>query len=178
MRYPIFFAVVLVAAAFAPVGVVTAQEDGNVTVDVGGTDRTNCTEHIGEDVSLCSATVDDGRVELELISDEMMIITITDAGAMMEGGEIPQSDVRLRPDRRTTFQMDLTESDGFVGVTIDTGDVLYGKVIEEQTPPLLARPSKTDTVLVGSTIFALFAVALPLSWWQVKRTEGGEKDVF
>ena len=178
MRHPVFFAVLLVAAAFAPVGVVSAQEDGNVSVDVGGDDRTNCTEHIGEHVSLCSATVDDGRVELELISDQMMIVTITDAGGIMEGGEIKRADVRLRTDRRTTFEMEVTESDGFVGVTIDTGTTLYGKVIEEQTSPFLARPTKADSLLIGLTVFGLFAVSLPVSWVAIKRRDGGEKDVF
>lgn len=177
MRYSVFIAVLLVATAVAP-GAVVAQEDGNVSVDVGADDRPNCTEHVGEHVSICSATVEDGRVYLELISDQMMLITITDAGAMMEGGEIPQANVRLRPDRRTTFQMDVTESDGFVGVTLDTGTVLYGKVIEEQTPPFLARPTKTDALLVGLTIFGLFALALPASWRFVKRRRGGERDVF
>jgi len=127
----------------AGVGPVAAQEgptSDNTTVDVQVSDGggEECTEHIDEVVSVCSRTYENGDAILELQSERITRVTLTDAGAFVEGGQINRQQTTLR-EGRNTIRFRATEVQGFVGVAVDTGRVLYAVKIEELSdsgPPI------------------------------------------
>lgn len=138
----VFLAVLLVGLLAAPVA---AQENGTASVEVNvGSNGGNTTtpepalEVIDNRTAIESAEFVDGEIRLVLVSDSLQRVVLTDAGAVLEGGEVPQKDARLR-EGRNRVSMPVTEFDGRVIVTIATRDVLYAVPIET-SPPLIGGP--------------------------------------
>jgi hypothetical protein len=160
-KFLLITALVVASLAVAPVA---AQENATETdtgfdhEDLTGED---CTVHIDRHVSLCSVEHRNGEVILEFRTDRPETITVTDAGGMMHGGEILRKDFLIRGDR-STVRMPVTKANGFVGVTIDTGRVLYGVPVETSSS-LIGGPwdySDTQAAALGGGIGSAVVVLL------------------
>lgn len=184
---PIFVILTVVAVATLAGAPVSAQADSpsnqtagnasvNVTVgqDTGPEIPEECSEQIDSETYLCSASTDGDTVTLSLYSLDVQTPTFTDAGGFMSGGVVYQQENRLYPDRKTSVVIPVTESDGFVGVSIATSEVLYAVPLKEPSPSFLpGRPSVYDAAIAGATVFAMFAICLPGSYWLLRKFKGG-----
>jgi len=122
---------------------------------------------------ICDVSLDGDVAVLVLRSDKLQRVTIVDAGGLMQEGEINRGRVTLRPDEPNTVRFPITRHNGFAGVTIDTGEVLYGLPIEDNTA-LIGGPWTREDVTVGSLSGAA-SVAL-MSIVIVVRTVTGKVD--
>lgn len=156
---PIFIliAALVVATFAAPV----AAQDGNVSVGVQGETET-CDRYITEYISLCSADYDDGVAILVLEGDRRERVTITEAVALTEPGELNRESFIV--DGRTEIRFAVSPSNGAAGVTIDDGSTLYGLPLEA-SEPLIAGPfTASDAQAAGLggalsvSVFTLFLV--------------------
>lgn len=96
---------------------------------------------------------EEGEVKLTFESDIARSVTLTDAGAVREGGEVPRRTVILEPGE-STVRFPVTEVDGLAAVTIGTSSVLYSVVLED-TSGLLDVPAPSDRAAL------LIGIALP-----------------
>ena len=80
-----------------------------------------------------STTVDDGRMVLVIHSDVVQRVVLTDAGAVWQGGEVPQREYTLQPGPNRV-EVPVTEISGQVAVTIATSRVLYSTVVVTNDP--------------------------------------------
>lgn len=87
-----------------------------------------CTERIDAIVSICSSSYENGQAVIEMYSTRPQRVVVTDAAVFMSGGEVERQAFHL--DGRTTVEFPATEYQGYVGVSIDTGRVLYAEPIE------------------------------------------------
>jgi hypothetical protein len=169
-----FFVLMLVLVATATVtGGVAAQEnvtvgnDTNVSVDAGA-DEPRCTETVSEELSICSAELDGNAAVLELQSDGVQRITLTEA--MQQTGELSRQDFLLT-DGRNTVRLQLSqEADGDIGVTIDTGDVLYGKIIEHDSALIGGPWSSSDAQ--AAALGGALSVSITTLWLVIRRLRG------
>lgn len=175
MRTQFLLALVLVALAVGPAAVAAqettsteapptateepadrAEPDGADQIIEELRDRDSCAEPeaIDSRTVLCSATVKDGVAVLVLRSDRPQRITLTDSGAFMAGGEVPQKMATLRAEEPNTVRMDVTSYRGFSGVSIQTTRVLYAVPLERQTT-LVGPPWGPSDVQLGAVTAAL-----------------------
>lgn len=167
-------ALVVASLAVAPVAAQENATDTGTGLEAEDLTGDECTVHIDQHVSLCSAEYRDGEVVLELRSDRPETITVTDAGGIMNGGEILRKDYVLRSDRRSTVRMPVTKANGFVGVTIDTGRTLYGVPLETSST-LIGGPwdyADTQAAALGGGIGSA-AIVLLLTLRTIYGREGG-----
>jgi hypothetical protein len=103
------------------------------------TDRCESPQVIDNSTVICSsALVDDGRyAEIVIRSDHTQRVTLTDGAGLMTAGPINRKTFTVREGEMNTLRLRVTRVDGFAGVTIDTGTVLYG------------LPLETSSTLVG-----------------------------
>ncbi|WP_311170622.1 hypothetical protein [Halobellus ordinarius] len=134
MKLHFFVALTLVALAILPATAVA--QDTNVSVEVPGSDNSTqqeCTETVDETLAICSAQLDGDTVVLDLLSTETQRVTLTEA--MRTSGELSRQTFTISEGRNTLrFEMTQAVGSGDVGVTIDNGDVLYGKIVEKNNP--------------------------------------------
>jgi len=119
-----------------------------VDVDAQNGSEAKCTEHIDASLALCSASLNGDTVILQFESSTPQRIVLTEA--MTRTGELSRERVFVN-EGRNTVRFELTQSGGGskVGVTIDTGATMYGKVIEDN-PPLIGGPwSASDAQAAG-----------------------------
>ena len=155
-------AIVLVAAAFAPAAAGQDITNASDIEFVPGQDATGCTEQIDDRTAICSVDYADGHVVIDLYSDRTQIVTLTDAGGIMQGGEINRETRPLRAEGITTVRFRATSHDGFVGVSIDTGRVLYGVPVETRSA-MFGGPwtsSDAQAAALGAGVSVSFAVLL------------------
>jgi hypothetical protein len=152
------FIALLALAAVAIVPAPIAAQDVNVTVGANSTD--SCSEPVVIDnhTAVCSATLDGRIAELVVWSDRPQRgIVLTDASRRTEHGEIPRSRYQLR-EGTNTLRLRLAETSGRRGVTIDTGEVLYGIPLGESSSiisgPFDGRDAQI-TALGGATSVAM-----------------------
>ncbi|WP_135365887.1 hypothetical protein [Halosimplex halophilum] len=118
---------------------------------------------------------DAGTVTLVFRSERPTSVTLADAGAFMQEGEINRRTEVM--DGKTKVEFAVTESNGFVGVSISTQETLYGHPIKIGSNDFVpGGPSPEDTWLAGSTVFVLFAVALPGAFYANRKLRGTEHD--
>lgn len=173
MRLHIFLLATLLLAAAT--GAVAAQEDTiplEERVDDG--DQYECIEHIDPNTAICEVGIVDGHAELIIESDRRQRITLTEA--MFRGdGELNRDSVLLEEGvNRVHFA---TDTSGDVAVTIDTGSVLYGKMIDT-TDPLVGGPwsaSDTQAAALGGASGVSFAVLLVVFRTLYSRESGIER---
>lgn len=142
--------------------------------DLPGQNETNqeppAHERIDEHTQLVDANLVDGTAVLMIKSSKNQKITITDAGAMMRGGEIPRQDFIVREGEITTIRMDVYSENGFAGVTVDTGSTLWAVPLEDPYTFLPGGPTTSDVQLAGLTGLATTGIlALAIA---VKRRRG------
>ena len=130
-----------------------------------GLDLESCEkpEAIDSSTVLCSAEVKGEYAELVLRSDLDQRITVTDAGGIMEPGPINRQRYTLREDEENTVRIKITQVDGFAGVSVDTGRVLYAVPIEQDSELIGPPWGPTDAqmaALGGSASVAAITVLL------------------
>jgi hypothetical protein len=165
---PFFTLITLLVVAMLVPGAVAAQENAtnatDATDDLPDDRLDDCTEHIDNVTTLCSAEYENGRITLELHSDRPQRVTLTDAGGMMEGGEITQQTSHLS-EGRNTVHISVTQHNGFAGVTVNTGRTLYAVPVEQDSsligPPWTAQDVQLSA-LAGAVVTAL--LTLYLTW--------------
>jgi hypothetical protein len=100
-----------------------------------------------------------GRLTLTIRSETVQQVTLSDAGALIDGGRIAQRSVVLKDGSVQEISIPATEVDGFVGASVATQTGLYGVPVE--TPGFrLDVPAESDTLALGvgvllTPIFAL-----------------------
>ncbi|MFA9516333.1 hypothetical protein ACERIT_03805 [Halopenitus sp. H-Gu1] len=89
---------------------------------------------------------------------------------MQQTGELSRQQFLLT-DGRNTVRLRLSqEADGDIGVTIDTGDVLYGKVIEHDSALIGGPWSSSDAQAAG--IGGALSVSITTIWLVIRRLRG------
>lgn|GEM_PF-2796706 len=189
-----FFALLMVVATAASAGIGTATaaplqvDAGNASVDVevgddsGSSNESTipeeCTEEVDRATVICSSTLDDGTAVLKIWSFRSQSVTLYDAGAFIEGGEVTEGNFRLLPDRVNRVELDVTVTDGgFAGVSIGTRYLTYAEPIEKPKPGFLpGSPQSEDPAIAALTMFLLFGCAFPASYVGLKRYAGGVTD--
>lgn len=107
-------------------------------------------EQIDVNTALCSAEFNDGAAVLTFRSDSDQTITLTDAAAFSEGGEVPERDVELEAGEMTTVRFDLSTTDaGMAGVGVRTEFTLYSVVFAEERQLIGGPWSVTDARIAG-----------------------------
>lgn len=140
---------VLVAVALAigaaPVGAVEVPIGGNATDDAPASTPTptpepQAREWVDNLTAIESARYDAERgvMVLKMHSTITQRVTLTDAGAVFDGGQVPRRSARLG-EGLNRVEMPVTEIQNRVVVTISTRNVLYAKVIETGSP-IIAGP--------------------------------------
>jgi len=131
------------------VGTVAAQESGStIQVETDGSERVETCEVIDSQTSLCDAELENGSAVLTLQSDTNQRITFTDAGAFVAGGVV-DTQTRTVTEGRSEIVMPVTQHNGFAGVSISTGDVLYAVPLESQSS-MLKPPITSSDVQAGA----------------------------
>lgn len=154
---------ILVAVFIISLGVMTATasaQDVNIT---SGTETP--TPEIGDRPISVSRTLllhdaeysaDTGMARLTLhnTGDTRISVTITDAGAFMDGGEIPQRAITIDPGKET-IEMPVTETPGgSAGVTIDAQNTLYAVPLERNNV-LIGGPWTANDARLGAAFGAI-----------------------
>lgn len=145
-------------------GTVAAQESGSaVQVETGESEQVTC-EVIDSDTSLCDTTLENGSAVLTLQSDVNQRITFTDAGAFVAGGVV-ETQTRIVTEGRSEIVMPVTQQNGFAGVSISTGDVVYAVPLES-TSSLLEPPVTSSDVqaAAGGGAFSVSVAVLFITW--------------
>mgnify|MGYP006271425965 CR=1 FL=1 len=119
---------------------------GQQPIDISelNNNETAC-QTIDGQTSVCSAELVDGNTaELVIESSSTQRVTLTDGMALMTGGEIYQNSYTLTEgDNRIEFPV--TQHRGAAAVSLDTGRVLFGLPLKEQTS-LLDQPVTASDV--------------------------------
>jgi hypothetical protein len=145
---PRFFLIAVVVVASLS-GAVAAQ-------DTNATDATNttaeqpdtCSRAITPTLKLCSADYVDGEAVLVLDSQTRDRVTVTEAVDLSTPRELRRDSFIV--DGKTEIRLPVRSSNGRAGVTLDTGDVLYG------------IPVRTENTLIGGPFTASDAQAAGL----------------
>ncbi|ADB79721.1 ORF5 [Haloarcula hispanica pleomorphic virus 1] len=161
------------------VGTAPVAAQSNETTEVPLGDRLQgdeCDEPraIDNNTVLCSARLEDGDAVLVLRSDFTQRITVTDAGAFMAGGDVPEQKATLREDERNTVRMPVTMVDGFAGVSIDTAANLFAVPLEKQQTIIGGPWSSGDTAvsaLAASTSVIVVIVVKVIRYLAGRTTE-------
>jgi len=132
----------------------TRPTASSTTAD-NGTDWT----WIDNSTAVISADLDRGdeTVEITLYSEIPQRVTLTDSGDFVEGGEVKQRSVYLRPGETRTFEFSITVVDRgfgntFAGVSISTPKTLYALPLESSSPLIGGPWTAGDVQLVGLVI--------------------------
>jgi hypothetical protein len=139
--------VVVATLVLVPGAAVGAAPNQSVNVSTGD-DPCSEPEPIDEDTVLCSAELDGNTAVLVVESDRLQRITLTDAGGFLEGGRITRKHWTVKPDQPMTLRIDVTRSDGFAGVAVDTRETLYAVPLESRSP-LIAGPISMPMLQAG-----------------------------
>ena len=119
-----------------------------------------CTEHIDDVTSICTYHYDSdaGEIVMTLYSERPQRVTLTDAGAFMTGGEVNRARHTLKGRSKVRFAV--TEYEGFVGLSVDTGRTLYAVPVETGTA--LSAPKESDflALLAGLVVVPIGAVGI------------------
>lgn len=118
-----------------------------------------------------------GMAYVKIRSDTLQQITITDAGAFLQGGEIPRRSVMVKPGETTTIKIPATKVRGFVAVSVATPETLYAVPIsgfQTNTLAFIDRLTSPQALATGAVSMALWMVIAGL---YVLWIEGGEPEV-
>ena len=98
-----------------------------------------------------------GTVEVTIHSEIPQQITISDSGAFVEGGQVDQRTIFLKPAETRTFRFPITVVDHglgqeFAGVSITTSKTLYAVPLESSSPLIGGPWTVGDVQLVGLVV--------------------------
>lgn len=132
-------------------------------------------ESIDYTLELCDAELDGDDAVLTFRSDRDQAVTISDAGAFSNGGEVPTRDVQLEANGTTTVRFPVTEtSGGKAGVGIRTDRALFSVVLKDERV-LLGGPWTANDARVAALAAALasgFGAAVTVL--RRRRGDGGD----
>jgi hypothetical protein len=161
MKPHFFILALLVVAslAAAPAAAQTNETDVPEWFDESELEQCQEPQAVDSSTVICSSTLtDDGQyAELVIRSDETQRITLTDAGGFMAGGEINRQTFTVRADEPNTLRLRVTTVDGFAGVSVDTGSVLYAVPLDRSTTLIGPPWSASDAQLAA--LFAAISTA-------------------
>lgn len=162
MNSKFFVLLLVVASALVPAAAV-AQEDNStstptfVDVEAEGIDRyrnvTDAPEVIDAQTRVIDERYVDGRMIIIVESDEPQFVTIVDAVRVMSGGVAKKHRVPLR-EGLNRIEIPAMSDSGTAAITIDTGPVIKGVVVEH-SPPLIRGPFTADDVYLSAAAGAL-----------------------
>lgn len=116
-------------------------------------------EWIDNATQLISAEYQEGSesVEVTIHSEIPQQITISDSGAFVEGGQVDQRSIYLKPGETRTIRFPITVIDQgfgqeFVGISITTSKTLYAVPLESSSPLIGGPWTVGDVQLVGLVI--------------------------
>ncbi len=166
---------VVLALLLAVSGLPTAAAQDSpqpTTTEESTTEEEREGTRIDSGLRLVSSSYDgSGTATLVFETDGAKAVTLADAGGFMDGGQINRRTLVLKGEGTHTVEFQVTESDrGYVGVSIATQEVLYGKVIEEPTVSPFSGASGTTGWLGGASIVV---VSFLLAGYYVRSKEGG-----
>lgn len=138
----------LALSGFAAPAVAQADNATDSPIDItvpSSADNCASPEAIDNHTAICSASLEDGQAVLRLWSDTNQRITLSDAGALFEGGEIRTSRSTLLANQTTTARVPATISSGNAAVAIETGaGTLYGVPVKRSNTVLSAQVTQQD----------------------------------
>lgn len=151
MKHFLLISVTVASLLVITAAPVTAQLNETEDLDRNSEDLENCPEPeaIDADTVLCDYELNNGVAELQLRSDGLNRITLTDSGAMLSPGPVPRERYTLRPNETNTVRMDIDTSNQYSGVTVDTGPVLYAVPLREPSTLIGGPWGATDTQLAA-----------------------------
>ena len=114
-------------------------------------------ETIDASTQICDSEMNGSRAIMVIESDGPQRVTFTDAGAILDGGEIFRQSRTLR-EGANRVTMPVTVVDGNAAVTVDTGSVLWGIVLRSDSG-LLSDPITRNDVY-SAALGAASAIAL------------------
>jgi hypothetical protein len=169
----VLFGLLLLAGGLAMFVTATASAQGvglNQT-----TDEPETGERIDNNTVIIDSYYDaeSGRAILEIRSDKLQYITLSDAGAFIDGGEISQNTVPIKAGDTQEVSVAATQVQGFVGVSVSTDRVLWAEKIKD------IRKDRPPVSYQTAQLLALFAaVGTAGVTWRVvvSRRDEEEKD--
>lgn len=158
MKHISLIIIMTVATALLAGTVPAAAQQGNNTAVVDleefKDDECQSPEAINPNLVLCSTDYEDGTAILRFKADSLTRIRLTDSGAFMRGGNVPQRDVILRPDEVNTVRWDVVEYEGNAGVGVNHDDGLYSIPLEDPFVFVGGPWSSSDVQLTAITAAA------------------------
>ncbi|QSG06085.1 Uncharacterized protein HSR121_1750 [Halapricum desulfuricans] len=118
-------------------------------------------EQIDNKTYLVESSVDleTGEASLVFYSEEPQSVTLSDAGAFVDGGSVNQEVVYLRPGQKTRVNFSISVVDQglgqqFAGVSVTTSKTLYAVPLETSSPLIGGPWTYQDVQLVAVTVAA------------------------
>ena len=179
MKRIFLFALALVAAALVVSTGAVAAQSANETA--GEETLGNGCELVSGPVYVCERpTLEDDRAVMEVYVTEDTEIALGDSSVFVQGGQVDPQEFELEAEERTNVSIGVDEADsGFRGVYLMTEGGYFEPFPLEQSSPLLpGEPSMTDVIVGVGTTVALVVVAVPASWYGVRRMRGVVRRVF
>ncbi|MHB9288121.1 hypothetical protein ACKVMT_13910 [Halobacteriales archaeon Cl-PHB] len=158
----------LLAAALAPAGVAAQANPTNVTATP--TPEFQDRERIDENTVLLASSYDPqtGEATVSLRSSTLQQITLSDAGAFIEGGVVQQRSVTAKPGETLRVSMPVTKANEYVGVTVATRSTVYAEPIEVPNQLFSGDPTWGSVRIAGLGSLAGAVVALVFAAWRRK----------
>jgi len=155
-------------------GASAAQPQGGNTTAGNATGETI---QIDQHTTVLDSSYDDdtGIATVTVRSETLQRITLTDGGALLEGGEIAQNTVTVEPSDTVDIQVQATQVRDQVAVSIATDQTLYGLPIE--VPNSLFDRDSTWSVTRVAGFGAGGGVLLALAIEILRRRFGGRNEV-
>jgi len=152
----------------APVTAQSVPNGSDITLEDAFEDDTVCMT-INAETALCDGSIDGDMATLIIQSETRQSVTLTDAGAMMTGGEMRRQSKLLTPgENRVEFRV--TVYRGMAAVSIDTGDVLFGVPLSEPSSIVAGPFTDSDTQAAG--VGGALGVALTTLYLVARRVYG------
>lgn len=133
----VLFGILLLAGGIGLIATASAQEVG---VTQNETETPTGERIDGNTVIVDSRyNAETGRATLTIRSEELQQITLSDAGAFIQGGEISQNSVLVKAGTTQEISVSATQVRGFVGVSVATDQTLWAEKItdiEVNRPPV------------------------------------------
>jgi len=161
----------------------SSSSDVSVSIEQGDDEPTETpsgsSERIQSDLVLVDSEVDNSgtaRLTLRNEGPGSMSLTLTDAGAVRDGGEVPRRTTIL-PEGVSTVTMPTTEVDGLRAVTVGTSETLYSVVFEGQGRSIFAAPAPNDRLALGIGVLLTLGAALAIAVRRDDLDDGGIRRV-
>lgn len=168
-------AALLLLVLATPVAGATVNQEAPVPTTSTTTENEPSGERIDSELVLVSKDYDgSGSVTLVFESDSSKAVTLSDAGAFVDGGEVAQRTLVLDPGRNTVeFGVSQTEN-GYAGVSIGTKERLYAVPLKTQTTLIEGPFARGDVYTAGAAGLLAGLGVTALIAYRTKNETGGE----